>query len=78
MKVTFGSVLHYDIELVLVHERLVILDNVWVSKRAENGYFIVGCFYVVSLKIYELITFIELELIFFRAYILLSMVLRIL
>lgn len=39
MQVSFGSVLHDDVEVVLVGEGLMEFDDVGVVEFAEDGYF---------------------------------------
>jgi hypothetical protein len=53
MKVTFLSVLHNDVQILIVHERLIVLDNVRMLKRTQNGNLVVGCFHVVFLELGE-------------------------
>ena len=51
MKVTFLGILHNNVEILFVHERFIVLDNVGMLKRTENGNLIVGCFHVVFLGV---------------------------
>jgi hypothetical protein len=51
MKVTFLGILHNDVKILFVHERLIVLDNVGMLKRTQNGNLVVGCFHVVFLGV---------------------------
>lgn len=51
MKVTFLGILHNDVKILFVHERLIVLDNVGMLKRTQNGDLVVGCFHVVFLAV---------------------------
>lgn len=78
MEVSFLGVLHDDVQVLLVHKRLIVLYDIRMFQGTENRDFVICSLDVIFLNLTLGFTFIELELIFFSANVLPSAILRIL